>query len=180
MGAALRMRREAFVTTAGTGGESMTQRWSSGWIGVGCLCLACGCAAPAPRLGPPVYGPTNPAPAEVAAKPVRRFGSVIGLNPEKEAYYRELHAQVWPAILERLRASNIRNYSIYITELEGKPYLFSYFEYAGDDFEADMKAMADDPETRRWWAETDPCQRPLPHRAPGAQWSGMEMVFLME
>jgi len=102
------------------------------------------------------------------------------LNPEKEQYYRKLHADVWPGVQDRLQKSNIQNYSIYITELDGKPYLFSYFEYTGTNFEADMQAMADDPETRRWWKETDPCQRQLPNRKPGANWSEMEMVFLMK
>ena len=127
-----------------------------------------------------VYGPPNPSPAETDDSPVKRFGSVIRLNPEKEQYYRELHANVWPGVLERLRKSNIRNYSIYVTEIEGKKYLFSYFEYTGNDYDFDMQAIADDPETRRWWKETDPCQIQLPTRKPGANWSEMEMVFLME
>lgn len=127
----------------------------------------------------PVYGLTNPSPDVFAAATVKRFGSVIGLNPEKEQYYRELHADVWPGVQERLQKSNIRNYSIYITELEGKRYLFSYFEYTGMDFAADMQAIADDPETQRWWEATDPCQIQLPTRKPGANWSEMEMVFLM-
>lgn len=126
-----------------------------------------------------IYGPTNPTPQAQAAMPVKRFGSVIGLNPEKEADYRELHANVWPTILQRLRQSNLRNYSIYVTEIEGKRYLFSYMEYVGTDFEADMQAIAEDPQTRRWWQLTDPCQRQLPSRQPGANWSEMEMVFLM-
>lgn len=128
----------------------------------------------------PAYGPTNPTPAEQAAMPVRRFGSVIGLDPAKERCYRDLHAQAWPSVLDRLRRSSIRNYSIYVTEIEGRTYLFSYFEYVGRDFDADMQAIADDPDTRRWWKETDPCQIRLPTRKPGANWSGMEMVFLME
>lgn len=111
---------------------------------------------------------------------IQRFGSVIGLRPEKEAYYRQLHANAWPGVLQRLRESHIQNYSIYITELEGKKYLFSYFEYVGSDFEADMKGIADDPETRRWWRETDPCQIQLPNRKSGANWSEMERVFRME
>ena len=128
----------------------------------------------------PVFGPTNPSPEECAAAPVKRFGSIIGLNPEKEQYYRELHAGVWPGVLERLWKSHIRNYSIYVTELDGARYLFSYFEYTGTRYEADMQAIADDPETQRWWKETDPCQIQLPTRKPGANWSEMEMVFLME
>lgn len=128
----------------------------------------------------PKYGATNPTPEAHAAMPVKRFGSVIGLNPEKEQYYRELHANAWPGIIDRIRKSNIRNYSIYLTEIEGRKYLFSYFEYIGEDFESDMQDIADDPETQRWWNETDPCQFQLPTRKAGANWSDMEMVFLME
>ena len=128
----------------------------------------------------PQYGATNPSPNAQIAAPVKRFGSVIGLKPEKEQYYRELHANVWPTILKRLRESNIRNYSIYATKIDGKKYLVSYFEYVGRDLESDMQAIANDPETQRWWKETDPCQIQLPSRKPGANWSDMEMVFLMQ
>lgn len=126
----------------------------------------------------PRYGPTNPDPANLAPGGVRRVGQVIGLRPGMEARYRELHAGAWPGVLERMRLSNLRNFSIFVAELEGRRYLFSYFEYTGTDYEADMRAIAEDPETRRWWAETDPCQEPLPNRAPGAHWSEMESVFL--
>ena len=128
----------------------------------------------------PAYGPTNPSPEEQGATPVKRFGSVIGLKPQNEQHYRELHANGWPGVLKRLRRSNIRNYSIYVTELAGKKYLFSYFEYTGDNFEEDMRAISEDPATQRWWKETDPCQIPLPSRKQGANWSDMEMVFFME
>lgn len=129
----------------------------------------------------PVYGKTNPTLEEIKNARVKRFGAVIGLRPEKEQYYREVHSATWPAVLERLKQSNIRNYSIYVTELEGKKYLFSYFEYVGDDFEADMQKIADDPMTQKWWKETDPCQIRLPNRvSPDDNWSNMEMVFLME
>ena len=48
------------------------------------------------------------------------------------------------------------------------------------EIDAHMRAIAADPQTRRWWQETDPCQIQLPTRQPGANWSDMEMVFLME
>jgi len=126
------------------------------------------------------YGKTNPSPEQLSALSVKRYGSVIGLNSEKEEYYRKLHANVWPAIIARLKKSNIQNYSIYISEIEGKKYLFSYFEYSGQDFDSDMRSVANDSETQRWWRETDPCQFQLPSRKAGANWSDMEMVFLME
>jgi L-rhamnose mutarotase len=104
---------------------------------------------------------------------MKRFGSVIRLKPEKEPEYRELHANAWPDVLEMIHTCNIRNYSIYLKD----DYLFSYFEYIGDDFDADMQKMADDPVTQSWWKLTDPCQEPLESRREGEWWASMEEVF---
>jgi L-rhamnose mutarotase len=109
---------------------------------------------------------------------VERYGMVIGVRPDKIAYYKELHAAAWPGVLAKIKDCHIRNYSIYLREVEpGQYLLFSYFEYTGDDFAADMARMAADPETRRWWKETDPCQVPLPTRGEKEFWSRMEEVF---
>ena len=54
---------------------------------------------------------------------------------------------------------------------------FAYFEYYGDNFDADMKTIADDEITQKWWTYTDPLQRPLPPRKPGEWWTSMEQVF---
>lgn len=113
-------------------------------------------------------------------KPVdaKRFGSITGLKPEKLEYYKKLHANAWPSVLKKIKECNIRNYSIYLQKIGDAYYLFSYFEYTGVDFDADMKKMADDPETRRWWKETDPCQQPLPEAVAKKQiWTDMEEVF---
>jgi L-rhamnose mutarotase len=110
----------------------------------------------------------------------KRFAWVTGLKPEKAAHYKELHAHPWPAINRMLKECKIQNYSIHLKEIDGKPYLFSYLEYAGDDWEGDMKRMAADPETQRWWKETDPCQAPLPDAAAaGKIWSDMEEVYFL-
>lgn len=109
---------------------------------------------------------------------VKRFGSVTGLKPEKLGYYKKLHADAWPEVLKKIKECNIRNYSIYLQKIGNEYYLFSYFEYAGKDFDADMKKMAADPATQRWWKETDPCQKPLPDAAAKNQiWTEMETVF---
>jgi L-rhamnose mutarotase len=104
---------------------------------------------------------------------MRRFGQVIGLRSDAIEAYERLHAEPWPAVLDQIRRSNIRNYSIF---REGER-LFAYFEYIGDDFEADMAAMAADPETRRWWALTDALQEPLEGREPGSWWKTMPEIF---
>ena len=81
---------------------------------------------------------------------MKRYGSVIGLRPEKLDEYVRLHAAVWPDVLKMIRECNIRNYSIYLRRLpDGCHYLFSYFEYVGDDFAADMAKMAADPVTQQ-------------------------------
>jgi L-rhamnose mutarotase len=98
---------------------------------------------------------------------------VLKVRPEKFQQYRRLHAAVWPDVLKKIAECNIRNYSIYHKD----GYLFSYFEYVGDNFDADMAKMAADETTRKWWAVCKPCQEPLETRAPGEWWAGMEEVF---
>ncbi|MDH3652439.1 MAG: L-rhamnose mutarotase [Saprospiraceae bacterium] len=108
-----------------------------------------------------------------SAMPVKRYGSVIKVKPEKLDQYKQLHADPWPGILDQISKSNIRNYSIYLKD----DYLFSYFEYTGNDFAADMAKMAADSLTQAWWKMTDPCQVPLETRAEGEWWASMEEVF---
>ena len=39
--------------------------------------------------------------------------------------------------------------------------MFHQFVYVGDDFEADMAAVAQDPIVRFWWSYCEPCQEPM-------------------
>ena len=102
-----------------------------------------------------------------------RYGMVIGLKPEAERRYREHHAAVWPGVLEMIRLCGIRNYSIYLKD----GLLFSYFEYHGTDFAADMARMAADKTTQEWWSIMMPMQQPLDTRREGEWWAAMEEVF---
>ena len=104
---------------------------------------------------------------------MKRYGSVLNVKPEKLEEYKRLHAAIWPGVLKMINDCNIRNYSIYHKD----GYLFSYFEYIGENYEADMAKMAADPETQRWWDVCNPCQQPLETRAPGEWWAEMEEVF---
>ncbi len=109
---------------------------------------------------------------------MRRMGLCNRLRPEKAEEYKALHAAAWPGVLATISACNIRNFSIYHRQLpDGKHYLFMYFEYVGDDYDADMKKMAADPKTQEWWKLTDPCQEGLPTRKSGEWWASMEEVF---
>ena len=107
---------------------------------------------------------------------MKRYGMVIGIQPEKIQEYKELHTAVWPDVLKMISACNIRNYSIYLKD----NFLFSYFEYVGEDFDADMAKMAADPITRKWWDVCEPCQKPLSSRSEGEWWANMEEVFHLD
>jgi L-rhamnose mutarotase len=107
---------------------------------------------------------------------MKRIASVIGISPADVAEYETLHADVWPAVLERLTASNVANYSIY----RYGDLLFSYMEYIGDDFDGDMAAMAADPTTQKWWDVCKPLQNPLPDRADGEWWKNIPELFHLD
>ena len=112
---------------------------------------------------------------------MERYGMVIGVKAEKIDEYKALHADAWADVLKMIEKCNIRSYSIYLRKLpDGKHYLFSYFEYVGTDFEADMARMAADSTTQRWWDVCMPCQEPLPDRPEGEWWAPMEEVFHCE
>jgi L-rhamnose mutarotase len=119
-------------------------------------------------------------PNHVGKEP-KRFVWITGLRPEKANYYRELHANPWSGVAKTIKECNIQNFSINEREIGGSLYLIAYFEYTGNNFEADMEKMAADPETQRWWKETDPCQSPLPDAAAkGKIWGETREVFYLK
>ncbi|MGA8182161.1 MAG: L-rhamnose mutarotase [Terriglobia bacterium] len=104
---------------------------------------------------------------------MKRYGQVIRLQPGVKEEYVRYHANVWPEVLRMIHECNIRNYSIFLKD----DTLYAYFEYVGDDFDADMAKMAADPKTQEWWAIMGPMQQPLETRKEGEWWANMEEVF---
>ena len=102
-----------------------------------------------------------------------RIGSLIKLKPEFEERYIILHKHTFPGVLERIRKSNIRNYSIYLR----MGILFSYYVYIGENLDRDMAEIGEDPVTRDWWKLTDPMQEPLETRKEGEWWADMDEIF---
>jgi L-rhamnose mutarotase len=100
-----------------------------------------------------------------------RIGRLVGLKSQEEERYIIIHKQVWPGVLDRIYKSNIRNYSIFLLD----NILFSYNEYVGQDYAADMDAGADEI-TREWWKLTDPMQNPLPSRKEGEWWLTLDLI----
>ena len=106
----------------------------------------------------------------------QRFGSRVGLRPEKREEYLALHREVWPDVLAKLTEVGIRNYTIFLQGDE----LFGYYEFVGDDHAAAQAALAADPRTQEWWRLTDPCQQRLPGTPEGAQWQELTEVFHLD
>ena len=107
---------------------------------------------------------------------MHRYGQVIKLKAGVLDSYKKYHAAVWPGILAKISECNIENYSIYHKD----GFLFAYFEYVGDDFDGDMKRMADDPLTQKWWDVMKPMQEPIAARAKDEWWANMEEVFHLD
>jgi L-rhamnose mutarotase len=104
---------------------------------------------------------------------LKRYGQLLGVRPEKIEEYVRYHAAVWPEVLKTIHDCNIRNYSIFLKD----NMLFAYFEYIGDNFDADMAKMAADPKTQEWWSIMEPMQVPIASRAEGEWWAKMKEVF---
>jgi L-rhamnose mutarotase len=107
---------------------------------------------------------------------MKRFGQVIGVRPEHFEEYKKYHSSVWPGVLDMIKKCNIQNYSIFYKD----NMLYAYFEYTGNNFDADMAKMAADPKTQEWWSVMEPMQDPLSTRKPGEWWADMEEVFHLD
>jgi L-rhamnose mutarotase len=104
----------------------------------------------------------------------QRIGMVIGIKEDQISAYEALHAASNPGVRDLLQKYNMHNFSIFIHELDGKYYLFGYYEYTGSDYKADMAKLAAEPRNGKWLASTGPMQIPL----PGEQsWSMMKEVY---
>ncbi len=109
---------------------------------------------------------------------MKRMGSIVEVKPECVEEYKRLHVAVWPEVLATRARANIRNYTIYLRKLNNAGYfLFSYFEYTGDDYNADMAIIAACPKTQEFWKVCKPCLIPLDEISMEQCWAPMEEVF---
>ena len=108
-------------------------------------------------------------------KEIKRVGMVIKLKPEYIEEYKALHADSNPGVRDLLVEANMRNFSIFLHQLDdGNYYEFGYYEYHGEDFEADMAKLAKEDRNIEWLKICDPMQVPL----EGYEgWAEMEQVY---
>ena len=108
-------------------------------------------------------------------KYVKRIGMLIKIKPDKLDAYIELHADTNAGVRHLLSKYNMRNFSIFMTQLEdGNYYEFGYWEYWGDDYEGDMKKIEAEPENKAWLTLCDPMQISLKGEAT---WKHMERIY---
>jgi L-rhamnose mutarotase len=74
----------------------------------------------------------------------QRTGFVLQVRPDKIDDYVEAHRHVWPEMLHALRASGIRNYTIFRSGTS----VFGYFE--ADDLEAAARYLGAQDVNARW------------------------------
>ena len=84
-----------------------------------------------------------------------------------------MHAATWPDVLKTIRECNLQNYSISILG----EMVVAYFEYTGEDYEADMRKMEADPVTQEWWKHTKPC---FARHDEGVYYEDMEEIFCLK
>lgn len=99
---------------------------------------------------------------DVDREPTQVLSMVTTIRPEKESQYRSLHQTVWPGVVDQMIRGNNRNFSIFLVEIGDQLYEFFYLEYMGNDPVKDNQMNQEDPVNQRWWAQTGPCQQPLP------------------
>jgi L-rhamnose mutarotase len=83
---------------------------------------------------------------------VNRFAFTLRVKVDMLDEYRRRHAAVWPDMLDALRRTGWRNYSLFLRD-DGT--LFGYVETPGTLEEA-RTAMATEPVNARWQADMAP------------------------
>ena len=77
---------------------------------------------------------------------MKRVGFMLKVKKDKIDEYKQHHKNVWPEMLDALRRTGWRNYSLFMSE-DGL--LFGYFE-AEESFQASLEGMSKEEVNARW------------------------------
>ncbi|WP_369393876.1 L-rhamnose mutarotase [Streptomyces sp. CG1] len=103
---------------------------------------------------------------------MRRVCFLLKVRADRLDEYRERHAAVWPEMLDALRATGRRNYSLLLRE---GGLLVGYLET--EDFAAARAGMEATEVNARWQAETAPFFESLDGARPDAAMKPLTEVF---
>ncbi len=104
-----------------------------------------------------------------------RVGFCFKIKKERIPEYKEAHRAVWPEMLQALRETGWRNYSLFLRE-DGL--LFGYLET--DDFQKALEGMATREVNLRWQREMAPFFENLEGRRPDQGMLVLEEVFHLD
>ncbi|MFM2479381.1 L-rhamnose mutarotase [Celerinatantimonas sp. MCCC 1A17872] len=95
-----------------------------------------------------------------------RKATIMSVDPECAQEYQRRHEQIWPEMVQELKAHGAHNYSIFLDAPTGR--LFAYVEI---EDEKRWAAMAQTEVCQRWWkmmcdimpsnADNSPIEKPL-------------------
>jgi L-rhamnose mutarotase len=104
-----------------------------------------------------------------------RICFLLKVREERIEEYKHRHAHVWPEMLDALRSTGWRNYSLF---LRPDGLLVGYLE--ADDFERACAAMKEHPVNSRWQTEMSPFFEALGEAAPDDRIFPLKEVFHLD
>ena len=108
-------------------------------------------------------------------KDFRRVGMVVKIDSTRLEEYLALHADSNPGVRDLLVKYHLRNFSIFLAKLDdGNYYEFGYYEYTGENYDADMAALDAEPRNKEWLKICDPMQIPFKGET---SWKKMKKVY---
>jgi L-rhamnose mutarotase len=103
---------------------------------------------------------------------MERVCFLLKVKPERLAEYKARHAAVWPEMLQALRETGWKNYSLFLSP-DGL--LVGYLET--EDFQKALAAMAEKDVNSRWQREMQPYFEKLDQLRPDEGLRRLEEVF---
>jgi L-rhamnose mutarotase len=104
-----------------------------------------------------------------------RICFLLKVRPERVDEYKKRHAEVWPEMMDALRQTGWRNYSLF---LRRDGLLVGYLE--AEDFERCRAAMKQHPVNARWQAEMTPFFESLEGEGADDAMHMLEEVFHLD
>ncbi len=104
---------------------------------------------------------------------MKRLAFKMKLNPGQKQAYIKRHKEIWPELKKLLKASGVREYSIWLDEETDT--LFAFQKVSGD---GGSQELADNPIVKKWWAFMADIMETNADNAPISL--PLEEVFFME
>lgn len=105
---------------------------------------------------------------------LKRIGRVIEIKPDSLSACRAMLEEENPAIRDLLKKHQMRNFSMFLSQLGNRWFVFSYCEYAGRDYKADLDALGKNTAYQEW---LDGFQSMEVSDKGDTAWTDMERIF---